>query len=263
MRVHDTDGEETQPKIDIPRHANILIVDDQRLDRACLRRICNNLDFSVTICEAETLKDMSAALRHNKFDLVFLDFHMPDGNGLQAMKIIQFDPKNRYAGMVMVTGDSDTDVVINSMRNGCRDFISKDDISLESVRRATINALQKASLHKNLLAENAIRADIESVLEAFTTQCAQEFNPLLYNMLRHIRHLSAVKKDDEAFDKTIECIENTCGRLFDFIDDIDHHDRKVKALQNAKVVPLTHRYRKKTGPTRPSFLHPRPSDPYN
>jgi DNA-binding NarL/FixJ family response regulator len=262
MSLQEILPETTEHKIEIPKLVNILIVDDRRLDRACLRRICSALDFEVNITEAGSLIDMSAALRHSTFDLVFLDFHMPDGNGLLAMKIIQFDLRNKHAAIVMVTGDSDADIVIGAMQNGCHDFINKDAVSRESVRRATLNALQKVSLNNGLKTQTAMRTDVESVLDHFTQQCIEEFHPMLFNMLRHVRSLQAVKQDEDKFKAAMQQIENICARLFDFMDDIEHQDRKAHAFKNAKVAPSSPSNQKKSAepiPIRPKLFGHHPS----
>jgi PleD family two-component response regulator len=262
MSLRKISFEKTISKINLPKFVKILIVDDRRLDRVRLRRICSNLDFEIQITEAASLIDMSAELRHSQFDLVFLDFHMPDGNGLLAMKIIQFDALNKHAAIIMVSGDSDSDIVIGAMQNGCHDFINKDDVSIESVRRATLNALQKVSLNKGLETQTEMRADVESVLDHFTQQCIEEFHPMLFNMLRNVRNLQAVKQDVEKFKAATQQIENICARLFDFMDDIENQDRKAQALRNATVLPFVNSDLEKSRdplPLKPKLFGPRPS----
>ena len=222
--------------VKIPKFVSILIVDDERYDRARLRRICDNLDFEASITEAASLEAMGTALGHDKFDLIFLDFNMPDGNGLLALDAIQFDDRNRFAAIIMVTGEDDTDIAITAMKNGCSDFIKKESVSQESVRRATINALQKAGLNRGLEIETNMRTNVETVLDQFTKQCANEFHPMLFNMMRHVRSLHAVRLNQDKYISVVRKIEDSCERLFDFVIDIDDKERKDCALLNADEI---------------------------
>ena len=216
----------------IPDLVSILIVDDERFDRARLRRICDDLDFTACISEADTLEAMGTALGQDRFDLIFLDFNMPDGNGLLALDAIQFDDHNRHAAIIMVTGDDDIDIAIAAMKNGCSDFVKKDTISRESIRRATINALQKSALNRGLEIETNMRTNIETVLDQFTKQCAEEFHPMLFNMMRQVRNLQSVRLDERKYNVVLTKIEKSCERLFDFVKDIEDQERKDLALSN-------------------------------
>lgn len=228
----------TQNTIQLPKLVSILIVDDERFDRARLRRICEKLDFEVLISEADSLETMGTELLRDRFDLIFLDFNMPDGNGLLALDAIQLDEHNSDAAVIMVTGDEDMDVAIASLKNGCSDFVKKETVSLESIRRSSINALQKAALNKGLERETNLRASIESVLNQFTKQCAEEFHPMLFSMMRHVRGLHTVRMDEARYTATVYKIEKSCERLFDFVKDIEDKERKDLALLKVGDIEL-------------------------
>lgn len=216
--------------IQTPDVASILIVDDERFDRARLRRMCDQLEFAVIITEAVSLESMGTALEQDTFDLIFLDYHLPDGSGLQALDAIQFDPRNHHAATIMVTGDDESEIAINAMKTGCSDFLMKDDLSIESVRRAAINALQKASLNKNLEAQAVMRSEVELVIDRFANECAIEIKPMLVKMMRHVRGLHSARSDEERFSTAVDKITKTCDRLFDFMNDVEDHERKSSAL---------------------------------
>lgn len=220
----------------LPTFASVLIVDDERFDRARIRRICNDLDFETHIVEAATLEDMGSALASDVFNLIFLDFNMPDGDGLLALNAIQLSEKNRSAAVIMVTGDDDIDVAIAAMTNGCSDFIKKEDVSLESVRRASINVLQKAALNKGIEDEASMRLHVEAVLDQFTRQCVEEFQPMLYNVMRQVRGLQTVRMDENKYTILVTKIEKSCERLFDFVADIEDSERKSAILVQTNML---------------------------
>lgn len=219
--------------IKIPDFARILIVDDQRFDRARLRRMCEGLEFEVDIYEADSLESLGTALELNTFDLIFLDYHLPEGSGLLAIDAIALDPRNRHAATIMVTGDGKSEVAIEAMKNGCSDFLVKDDLSNETLRRATINALQKASLTRSVESHEVVRHRVEAVLDKFTKECAVEMKPLITKMMRHVRDLNSARADESKYNAAIKQISNSCERLFDFMSDLEDHERKAFALGEA------------------------------
>lgn len=227
-----------KPAARIPKFVSILIVDDERYDRARLRRICEKLDFDSVISEVSTLEQMGTALGRDRFDLIFLDFNMPDGNGLLALDAIQVDDKNRFSAIIMVTGDNDIDIAIAAMKDGCSDFVPKETVSFESIQRAALNALQKAALNRGLERETNMRTNIETVLNRFTKQCAEDIQPMLFSMMRHVRNLHAVRLDEGKFITVVGQIEQSCERLFDFVKDIEDSERKEFALSDIHSQPI-------------------------
>ena len=72
-------------KEEAPQKLNFLIVDDQYLNRLDLKTKLNNWNKNIIqIGEAENGKEALKKLKVEKFDLVFMDLHMPIMNGLDA-----------------------------------------------------------------------------------------------------------------------------------------------------------------------------------
>ena len=68
---------------------NCIIIDDEKTARLIIKSLCSqteNLQVSGVFSSAiEAIK----YLNENEVDLVFLDFHMPDFNGLDFIKTIK------------------------------------------------------------------------------------------------------------------------------------------------------------------------------
>ena len=154
----------------LPRSASILIVEDQRFDRTRLKRLIAELEFETQVAEADRLETMGKQLQLGKYDLVLMDYNLPDGNGLQALDAIRLDPQSRNAAIIMVTSEGQTEIAIEALKRGCSDYITKDDLSSASFRRAAINALQKSSLAIGIEAQDHKRQEIEAVLQKFSTE---------------------------------------------------------------------------------------------
>lgn len=66
----------------LPDFVSILIVDDHRFDRTRLTRLIAALEFETHVVEADCLETMGSMLQRDKFDLILLEYNLPDGTGL-------------------------------------------------------------------------------------------------------------------------------------------------------------------------------------
>ena len=157
----------------------ILIVDDQRFDRMRLKRLCGSLDFPTRLAEAASLAAMVQQIDGARFDLILLDYSLPDGNGLRALELIAAHPNGAGAATVMITGTEQTEVAIEALQGGCSDYIDKDELSPQALRRSAIHALQKSALQVGMAAQEQQRSRLAEVLERFSGECAAEIRPIV------------------------------------------------------------------------------------
>ena len=118
----------------------ILAVDDQRVIRELLREVLTGLGHRVTLAcngiEAITL------CRKYSYDLLILDYRMPDMDGLEVVQCL----KGRVR-FVLHTSDYDNrDIQLKAMRLGALGVIAKiSDISVfQSSIGAFLNRIQEA-----------------------------------------------------------------------------------------------------------------------
>lgn len=223
MGIHDKLKVELPPEIvSLPGLASILIVDDQRFDRRRLARFCGDVDFETDLFEADCLESMGTQLSTHKFDLILLDYNLPDGSGLQALQSIRMSPKNRHAAVIMITGQDQSEIAIEAMKQGCSDYIMKDGLTLEAFRRAMINALQKSSLSIEVITQDRKRQQMEAVLQKFSAECACEIKPVVSRMMRQLRDFkdAPLMSEAQAADHYSR-IEQSCMRLWDFLNELD------------------------------------------
>jgi len=105
----------------------VLVVDDDNLVCWALRKELANhrLDACIAGSGAECLN----AVRENRYDLVFLDIHLPDANGIDLMKPIrEISPETR---VVIISGDGDFQGKERALSEGAVQYLEKPfDISL-------------------------------------------------------------------------------------------------------------------------------------
>lgn len=117
--------------------ANILIVDD---DRA----ICNGIAVAIDRLGHDstytlTLKEGLNEIYSGKYDVVFLDVRLPDGNGLNALAEIRRIPSSPE--VIIITGEGDPDGAELAIKNDAWDYIEKP-LSIEAMTLPLARALQ-------------------------------------------------------------------------------------------------------------------------
>lgn len=249
----------------LPDFASILIVEDQRFDRMRLKRLIDGLEFKTHIAEADCLETMGTMLQRDTFDLIFMDYNLPDGNGLLGLDAVRLDPKNRNAATIMVTGDDQTEIAIEALKRGCSDYITKDDLSPESFRRASINALQKSHLYIGIETQDNKRAQIEAVLQKFSSECAGEIKPVVSRMMRQLRDMRDAPSlsAEQAADRHAR-IEQSCMRLWEFLNDLEDYSGADLSKTDMPVREALASKQQDTGAakTTPRRVTASPRDPF-
>jgi DNA-binding NtrC family response regulator len=101
--------------------ARILIVDDEEIViKSCLR-ILGGGDYYVEV--AHDGREALCKIEENPYDVIILDVVMPNMGGLEVLRRV----KETHPDMdvIMVTGLSQVDTVMQARKLGARDFISK------------------------------------------------------------------------------------------------------------------------------------------
>lgn len=123
---------------------HILIVDDEAGSRESLKAVFSK-KYQVSL--AESAEDAMKLLSKNRADLILLDVLMPNKNGLAFLK----DAKERYPNVpvIMISASSAVPPVVQSIRNGAYDYVTKPFDVIE-LRRLVERALESSSLHRRV-----------------------------------------------------------------------------------------------------------------
>lgn len=127
-----------------PASVRALLLDDSSFDRARIRRLSSKTGLQIELDEVGSIAEMDAAVKGSKYDLIMIDYRLPQGDGMEALDHILQDPRNRDAGKIMITGNGSVDTAVQAMRGGCHDFLAKDDMNPEVLNQAMINAMALA-----------------------------------------------------------------------------------------------------------------------
>jgi DNA-binding NtrC family response regulator len=100
---------------------SILIVDDDARVRSGISSFLRARGFS--LLEAETVQAAELEFRERAPDLVIVDHGLPDGNGLDLIKLLhRIDER---VPILMLTGEPSFDLVVQAMKVGAENFLTK------------------------------------------------------------------------------------------------------------------------------------------
>jgi two-component system chemotaxis response regulator CheY len=103
----------------------ILVVDDSRIIRNIVKNTFTELKIPCHFLEAENGKKALQLLETKKVDLVFLDWNMPEMDGMEFLKIVRAMPNYSDLPIIMVTSESAKYNVVEALQNGATDYIVK------------------------------------------------------------------------------------------------------------------------------------------
>ncbi|WP_176439121.1 response regulator [Puniceibacterium sediminis] len=132
-----------QEFIAIPKSCSALALDDDMGDRFRLTKICRKAGMDLNFHEAADLVQLKDRLDEVSFDIIFIDFHLGLSNGHQALEIIKSSERQADAISIMVTSENRPEVIIEATRNGCSDYILKDDLSVDGIQNSVSLAFER------------------------------------------------------------------------------------------------------------------------
>jgi CheY-like chemotaxis protein len=101
----------------------VLVVDDDGLQLKITARILESEDYAVK-CVASGMEAMRF-LAGASAELILMDLQMPDMDGLEVTGCLKSDPRLARIPVIMITGNSQREIVLKSREFGIVDFIAK------------------------------------------------------------------------------------------------------------------------------------------
>lgn len=102
---------------------NILLVEDSDADAYLIENALKGSHQFARIRRAATLVSCLEAIQSGGVDMVLLDLHLPDAEGLESLSAIV--AMNKRMPIVIITGDDRRESITTAARAGARDYIVK------------------------------------------------------------------------------------------------------------------------------------------
>ena len=117
--------------------SNILVIDDDSAVCEVIGHICRRQGFEINY--ALSLQEGIQTAQHGNYDIVFLDIHLPDGNGLSELPTLQ--SISSAPEVIMITGCAEPEGAELSMKYNAWDYLEKP-ISVEGIKLCLDRAIQ-------------------------------------------------------------------------------------------------------------------------
>lgn len=157
----------------------ILLIDDDQVDRASVRRALVKSDLAHELVEAPGGVEGLHIARSAAFDCVLLDYRLPGVDTFELLGTL-VSPEGGQHAVLMLTGEEDGEIAVRLMRAGALDYLSKSEATPSSLARA----IRYARARREFMAEldTALR-DAERAAAELATLNQQK--ALLLSIIAH------------------------------------------------------------------------------
>lgn len=121
---------------------NVLVIEDSPSDAFLISEYLDEIkDIDYKIKHCETLKEAIEELEEDDFDVVLIDYNLPDSNGANHLE--QIFKKYNHVPFIVLTGLADEMVSINALNRGAKDYLIKGDFDAKLLNRSILYALER------------------------------------------------------------------------------------------------------------------------
>ncbi|MBY5971251.1 response regulator [Ferrimonas balearica] len=164
----------TTPAEPEPTLIDVLVLDDSRFDALQLQRDCRSTDLPVRVSIASGIEEFRQMLQARRYHVVFIDYLLPDGDGLAAQEMLRGIEKNDQAPVVMISGEARHDVAVEAIRSGCIDYKAKTDLDRDALKSLILRALEAGSRVAQQNLQSALEAQREEIVAAMRAIVREE-----------------------------------------------------------------------------------------
>lgn len=161
MNTHFTSTANSQScLLDMPVAAasevlRVLLVDDDPAYRMlCKRYLKKDPTRQFDTHTASTAADAMAACLEREYDCLVIDYQLPDSTGTAALDSLRETFGDRLPPAIILTADGGEEAATNAVRSGALDFMSKRNVSVQSLCRVVNNAIDKGAMRRTLRRQN-------------------------------------------------------------------------------------------------------------
>jgi signal transduction histidine kinase len=106
---------------------DILIIDDDQVDRLAICRHLAKAPFEVRVTAAQTGNQARQKVSQQTFDSIFLDYQLPDVDGIHLLR--QLRTSGVIHPIIVLTGRGDEKIAVELMKAGATDYLTKDQLT--------------------------------------------------------------------------------------------------------------------------------------
>ncbi len=119
---------------------NILIIDDDEVDRMAVSRALKAANIRMKLSEASDYSGAFEILSENIFDCIFVDYLLPGKDGLALVQEIR--ASGSKVPLIILTGQGDEQTAVELMKAGASDYITKSRITPDLLSATLRNVIR-------------------------------------------------------------------------------------------------------------------------
>jgi signal transduction histidine kinase len=203
----------------------LLLVDDDAVDRETVRRTLRAAGLDAEVTEVATADAAFAAVDSRRFDCILLDYRLPGTDGLAVLEALRW--RGIDTPVIALTGLADQQTAVAVMKAGAADYVTKDNVTPDRLERSIRHALQVAAGERErralLAREQQARLEAQAANRAkdeFLATLSHELRTPLNSILGWAHLLASGSLDAEASRRALETIQRNARLQAKLIDDL-------------------------------------------
>ncbi|MBQ4811171.1 hypothetical protein A7985_01460 [Pseudoalteromonas luteoviolacea] len=131
-------------------YTKLLVVDDDVIDRKTIIRTLSKEQNHYDIVEASNADEAYAYLDEMHFDVILMDYNMPQINGVEAIVKLRSQPQLKHTAIVMISNLYNEVLVLDCINAGAQDFLLKQEVTSTQLTRSILQARKRHELEQQL-----------------------------------------------------------------------------------------------------------------
>ena len=153
----------------------LLVVDDSKRDTLLLERIlqqASDADATFTVTHMESAQAGLEELSTQAYDLVLLDYYLPDMDGIAFLAEKQ--QRGLTTPVIMLTAFGQERLPVAALQAGALDYFRKDQVNSSLLGKAIQQAIEKARLQESAAADAARLHELEELVARLQQQLTEQ-----------------------------------------------------------------------------------------
>jgi len=206
----------------------ILLVEDSTTDANLLRQIFSRAEQqNWEMSHVDRLSHAIEVCCDRPFDVVLLDLHLPDADGLET--ITEFRTAIPDVPIVVLTGTDDEELALQVMASGAQDYLVKDQITIQLLVRAIRYAIEREQILKRLKnsEQNMLKAlnqerELNLMRTTFISMASHEFRTPMTTirssaeLLQCLGNQITLEKREQYFNR----IQTAIDQMLELLDEV-------------------------------------------